>query len=555
MIKVMTPQLSNLIAAGEVVERPSNVIKELVENSLDALATKIDIYISEDGMSKISVVDNGFGMSVEDARLAVLRHATSKVYQEDDLNHIQTLGFRGEALAAIASVSIVEIMTKKEGFEGYYLKFIHGNLVEEKLHPTNVGTEVTVSQLFYQTPARFKFLSSDFQHQKQQRQLFYELALSRVDVAFTLYEQDKLFKSTSGSSDVKIAFSELYGSHYLTYMEEIHSSIQQTNIKLFVCSPEMHTHGKHLMFTYINHRFVKYYPLLDAMMDAYKPFLMTQRYPIVIAYISIDPSRVDVNRHPQKLVVKTTNESVLKYHLEQCIKDHFNKTSRTILRPLDNTIEPMTYHINTLDFDVDESFANLTPTEDIKGIPDLTYIGLLSGTYALFQHHDGLYLMDCHAAAERVRYSYYKALFKENFNIMHERLIPYSLDLDKKVYETYLNHKDVFLRYGFELDIKGVIKHPKLIKESDFELALGYIYDAYTENKPYDIFQLKDHLAKDISCKGAIKANHYLSKDEIMYLLDALKKVENPYQCPHGRPTIIMLSHYDIEKMFKRVVS
>lgn len=555
MIKIMSPQLSNLIAAGEVVEKPSNVIKELIENSLDACATQIELHISEDGISSITVKDNGIGMSLEDARLACTRHATSKVYSEEDLLHIQTLGFRGEALAAIASVSVVEIITKQDQNDGYYLKFVQGLCVEEKPYPTNTGTQVKVSELFYQTPARFKFLSSEFQHQKQQRQLFYELALSRVDVSFSLFEGSTKVKSTRGSNDVKITFSELFGAHYFQHMDVIETSIQHTTIRLFVVSPEMHTHSKHLMFSYINHRFVKYYSLLDSIQQAYKPYLMTQKYPIALVYVDIDPSRVDVNRHPQKLQVKVSNESILSYHIEKTIEAHFKKEKRMIPKPFEHIIKEETYVQTNLDLDTWMLSEETPHSESIKGIPTLTFIGLLSGTYALFQGEQGLYVMDVHAAAERVRYHYYHKLFVDNLKHIRQRMIPYTIAVDPNTYASYLSLKDVFQSYGFELTVEGIISHPVLIKEEDFEFALGSIYESHVNHKSYDLIQLKEDLAKDISCKGAVKANHYSSKEEIETLLSSLRHVDNPYQCPHGRPTLVNLSYYDIEKMFKRVVS
>jgi len=551
MIKKMSAQLSNLIAAGEVVEKPSNVIKELVENSIDALSTKIDIYVSKDGMSLLSVKDNGFGMSLEDAKMSCERHATSKVYDVEDLTRIKTLGFRGEALAAISSVSVVDMMTKREGENGLYLKFIEGVCTEIKEAALNTGTHITIKELFHQTPARFKFLASEFQHQKQHRQLFIQLALSHPEISMRLFEDDVLYKQTTGSNDVMVTFSELYHSMYPSSMTKVETHISNTKVTLYLGSPEHHVSHKNNIFTFVNQRLVKYYAMIDAILSGYQPFLMTHRYPVALLYIEIDPSRVDMNIHPQKLSVKLTNESVLKYHIEEEIKKTFNHQPRHISRPLET---PFTYEVSELDFG--SLFEEQVPSlAQDKGIPDMQYIGQLSSTYAIFQHKDGMYMMDIHAAAERVRYAYYQSLMIEKMKQSVTRIIPYVLSVSDEVWMTYLEHKEVFELYGFELETEGIIRHPEPILELEFEKALDFIFDNHQQHQRVDLYKLKDALTKDVSCKGAVKANSYVSQKEIMHLLETLKTVENPYQCPHGRPILILLTHVDIEKMFKRIVS
>jgi DNA mismatch repair protein MutL len=550
MIKIMSAQLSNLIAAGEVVEKPSNVIKELVENAIDAHATHIDIYVSKDGISSISVLDNGLGMSLEDAKLSCERHATSKVFQVDDLLQIKTLGFRGEALAAIASVSVIEITTKTSESSGYYLKFVQGKLTETKEAAFNQGTRITVTELFYQTPARFKFLSSSFTHQKQHRDLFHHIALSQPHIAMRFFEDYELFKETTGSNDVPTVFGELFGSLYVSHMTHIEDEVSQTKIHMYVVAPEYHVSHKQLIFTYVNQRYVKYYNMINAIISGYQSYMMVNRYPIVVLYINMDPSRVDVNIHPQKLSVKLTNESLVMYHIEQSIKTLFKTTSRPIIRPLESN---MTYDVQSLDLPLYIEESNDIISD--QNMPTLEYIGLLSGTYALFQNATGLFMMDIHAAAERVRFAYYQTLMVEKMSQLRTRLIPHHIQVEKDVFQTYLTHQSLFKSYGFELSREGVVVHPEPILESEIDMALDYIYQQHLLGKTIEISQLKDALTKDVSCKGAIKANTFVSKQEILALLKQLQSVDNPYQCPHGRPTLITLSHYDIEKMFKRVVS
>jgi DNA mismatch repair protein MutL len=551
MIKKMSAQLSNLIAAGEVVEKPSNVIKELVENAIDALATHIDIYVSKDGMSLLSVKDNGFGMSLEDAKMSCERHATSKVYDVADLSRIKTLGFRGEALAAISSVSVVEMVTKTDNQTGVYLKFIEGVCVQTKEAASNTGTTITITELFHQTPARFKFLSSEYQHQKQHRQLFIQLALSHPEISMRLFEDEILYKQTTGSKDVLTTFTELHPSISYSQMTRLESVISNTKVTLCLASPEHHVSHKNHIYTFVNQRMVKYHPMIESIMEGYAPFLMTHRYPVALLYIDIDPSRVDINIHPQKLSVKLTNESVLKYHIESEIKRVFNHEPRHISRPLE---VPYTYQMSELDFGALFEEEN-TPLTMEKGIPEMEFIGQLSSTYAIFQHKDGMYMMDIHAAAERVRYAYYQGLMVEKMTHSVSRLMPYSLSILEDTWFTYLKHKDLFESYGFEIMSEGIIKHPEPILEQEFEIALEYIFEMHQKKQPIHLSILKDALTKDVSCKGSVKANTYVSQKEIMHLFETLKTVENPYQCPHGRPIFILFTHYDIEKMFKRVVS
>ena len=548
----MSDTLSNMIAAGEVVERPANVVKELVENALDANASHIIISLKDQGLTQVSVEDDGIGMSKEDALLASVRHATSKVYEAKDLQRIQTLGFRGEALAAIASVSHLMIETKDRQSEGIQLQYEGGILTNESLVARNQGTKVTVSSLFYNTPARFKFLSSDYQHQRQLRQLFYQLSLSHPEIAFTLIEDEVVFKQTTGSGQVKMVMHELFGSSYAKELIHLESDIQHTSITLYFLPPDIHVSHKQFLYTFINHRFVKHFAIQEGILNGFDGLLMVKRYPVCLVYISIDPTRVDVNIHPQKLQVKLSNEQVLKYHIESQIKNHFHTMPRKIVKPLE---QQSTYEIQSLDFNqVFEDANEYTPSIG-KKLPDLHYLAMLAGTYGLFQHEHGLALMDAHAAQERVRYEHYKSIFEQDFHVITERIIPYPLSFDQTTIDEMLAIKEVFGSYGIKMTKEGIVQHPKAIREHDLELAIEQIFEAYHLKTPVKLGELKDLLAKDVSCKGSIKANQRINKEEMLHLYAELRSCEMPYSCPHGRPTLIMLTYYDIEKMFKRVVS
>lgn len=549
-IKKMSDVLSNMIAAGEVVESPSNVVKELVENAIDAHATHIVISLKDHGLTDIRVQDDGDGMHPDDARLACVRHATSKVYEAKDLQSISSLGFRGEALAAIASVSVLTIETKTQDIEAIKLTYEAGKLTKESSVAKNRGTTITVSSLFYNTPARFKFLSSDYQHQRQLRQLFYQLSLSHPSIAFTLIEDEKTFKQTTGSGDVKKVMYELFGSSYAKDLIKIDSLIQHTNVTIYMLPPDIHVSHKNFMYTFINQRYVRHYAIQDGVLNGFDGLLMVKRYPVCLVYVTIDPTRVDVNIHPQKLQVKLSNEQVLKYHIESEIKNHFNTQPRRIIKPLEQAPE---YQIQDMSFE--SLFENEVQQDVRKKLPDMHYLDMLAGTYGLFQHNNGLALMDAHAAQERIRYEHYKEVYQKDFDVITERLFAYPLSFDKNTYEDMLKRKDVFKSYGIIITEEGIKAHPKAIRERDLELAVDYIFQAHQNNQSYHLSELKDLLAKDVSCKGSIKANQRINRSEMIHLYEQLQTCEMPYSCPHGRPTLIMLTYYDIEKMFKRVVS
>jgi len=550
-IKRMSDELSNMIAAGEVVEKPANVVKELVENAIDAKATIITISLIDHGLTEVQVEDNGEGMSQADAEIAPIRHATSKMYDVKDLQRIKTLGFRGEALAAISSVSHVTIETKTEHDEAVQLQFEGGMIVHRQDIARNVGTTIRVRSLFYNTPARFKFLSSDYQHQKQLRQLLFQFALAYPNIAFTLIEDGVVFKQTTGSQDVKNTMHELFGSTYSKTLTKIESDIQHTHIEIFLLPPDISVSHKQSMYTFINKRYVKHYAILDGILNGYEGLLMVKRFPVCLVYVKVDPSRVDVNIHPQKIHVKIAHEQVIKYHIETMIKEHFKTTPRPIYKPLENDFK---YHIESMDFqsifEEEEPIVN----HDEK-LPEMVYLNMLAGTYGLFQHQEGLILLDAHAAAERIRYEHYKNVFEKDFNMTTERLIPYPLTFDDTTMKDILGLNTLFQTYGFEITSEGITKHPQAVRENDLELAVEHILEAYHQQRKIKLSELKDTLAKDVSCKGAIKANQNINQAEMQHLYQQLKACEMPYSCPHGRPTIVMVTYYDIEKMFKRVVS
>tara|TARA_B100002019_G_scaffold67790_1_gene58364 strand:+ start:733 stop:2397 length:1665 start_codon:yes stop_codon:yes gene_type:complete len=548
----MSNSLSNMISAGEVIENPVNVVKELVENSIDAGAKTIKISVIENGLSFVRIDDDGSGMTINDARMSCKRHATSKIFSEKDLLSIKTLGFRGEALAAIASVSKVDIETKFKDNEGVRLSLEAGHIVKEQSIPRNVGTTIIVKSLFYNTPARFKFMSSEKRHQIQLRQLFYRFSLSRPDISFELIEDEKQFKKTSGSKNVKVVMDELFGQKYSERIDSTKIEIQNSVINIFYLPPLINVSNKNYIFTFINNRISNNFILTEAIIEAYENLMMIKRYPICICYIEVDPTRVDANIHPQKLKVKITNEQIIKYYITNKLKEKLTKRNQKLHTYKSESSE--NYTPQNLDLDSYFKKEELEEKEISQKLPNLDYLNLLSGTYGLFQGPHGLVLLDIHAAQERIRYEYYINKFKKDFNFITKRIVPFELSLDPNILSELDKYKETFKSYGFEFDNFGVISHPKAIREQDLDYAIDIIFDRINNGKSVDFSSLKNKLAKDVSCKSSITGNTRINRDEINVLYKRLSLCEYPYQCPHGRPTLVSLSYKEIEKMFKRII-
>lgn len=559
IIKQMDSKLANMIAAGEVVDRPASVIKELVENSIDANATIITIEVLDMGMQSIIVTDNGDGMDFKDAHLAFNRHATSKIKDESDLSHINTLGFRGEALAAISAVSKVTLSTRQENQEGIQVEYHGSHLISEGSATLNKGTVVEVKELFFNTPARFKYIKSDYAERAAIIDIFDRLALANPKIRFTLKMDDKTIKETYGTSDFYNLIDQIYGSKMTKDMTIFEETVQKIKIIGYLLSPQIARSRKKDISIFVNGRYIKNYRLIQAVIDGYHSYMMVGKYPIALIHMEMDPSLLDVNVHPQKYEVKFVNESMLSYHIETLIKEALNKKAHQIPEALNRirkdeneryTPQSLKFGENLVQEKNDES-----DYQEIQKIPDFDFVGVFSGTYLLFQNEDGLYMMDQHAAAERIRYEhYYNSLANPNHTIK-SLLMPRSLDLTKEDIEVISQHTKSFESYGFifneDTDLIGL---PVWILDTEVDLAIEAMVSMLAENSKIDLAVLRDSLAKDISCKGAIKANKSLNQNEINKILKDLRQCKNPYTCPHGRPTVIKLSHYDVERMFKRVV-
>jgi len=603
VIKLMSTKLANMIAAGEVVERPLNVIKELVENSIDANSKNIIIELKEGGLKYIKVEDDGIGMIKDDLLKSFLRHATSKVSEINDLENIKTLGFRGEALAAISSVSNVEITSRYQNSEHAYRISICDKDQNIEEVSANQGTTVIVTNLFYNTPARFKFLKNSKLEKEKSILICKQLALSMPNISFKLIIDEKIIFQTSGRSDYYELFRNLYDERIAVNMIALNSKIQGLSIQGFLINPIITKSNRNDISIFLNGRYIKNFHLINSVIKAFNSYLMHNRYPICVFYINTSTQYLDVNVHPQKLEVKIANEYLIGFYLNKDIETllktsnlKVNEVTKLNIKLLEdnfsiekNSYEPVVYRQeNSLDKrettqdDEEIPLVNFLTLNDILSenkknqednniikysknefsfnkeyakLPFLEYIGQLGATYLLYQNEDGLFLIDQHAAAERIRYEdILKDFSRDGSDQVMQLLVPLEIELSDFNNELYQKFADNFKILGFEILKKELITKPSWLNDKYIIEVIEFIFENLALDQMVTKSLILDEFAKTKSCKGAIKANHRLSQLEINSLHANLEKCENPYTCPHGRPIIVKITYYEIEKFFKRII-
>lgn len=656
-------QVANQIAAGEVVERPASVVKELIENAVDAGATDIEIQVEEAGLKRIQIIDNGIGMNPDDAVLAFKRHATSKIFSSNDLFRIRTLGFRGEALPSIASVSEITLETS-DGQSGTYIYSQAGEIIDNHLHHLRQGTSVTVENIFYNTPARLKYLKSMATELSHITDIIHREAIGQPKIRFQFYSDGKLIFETNGKGRLKEVMAAIYNYREVRDMIDISGENLDFELQGLVTPPSITRSNKKHMSIYLNGRYIKNFVLNKAILTGYGSKLMIGRYPIAVLNITLDPQLLDVNVHPTKQEVRISKEDDLYELVKQAIAEslapvqripealadfkqenteasaaifgrdikgeqtHFNfeslntsnadhqntdKESKLVdgdfnLRdsqvshypPHPVTAAPPSFlaevveeatiesgpraedgqslasqsreYMETSEADTIPDAHNLGVWDTVAKVaaadekeaarnqtfPPLDYIGQMHGTYLITSNETGMYLIDQHAAQERIKYEYFRATIAEHGTAMQELLIPYVLEYTQAEMQQIQQILPKLKTMGIELEPFGtksfiLNRHPiwmgtnavARIVENLIELALVDIHAS--------VAQYREVTAIMMSCKRSIKANHYLSEDQAKRLLIDLAKTENPYNCPHGRPVLIHFSNYEIERMFKRI--
>lgn len=593
-IKVMDEVLANKIAAGEVVEKTMNVVKELVENAIDAKSSEISIKLIDSGVKEIVVSDNGIGMGPEDAKMAFLRHATSKLTKLDDLFYIESLGFRGEALPSIAAVSNVVLKTS-DGETGTLLKLSGGeNMVVEKCD-LQEGTTITVSDLFYNTPVRLKYLKNLYVELANIVEYVDKMALSYPDIKFTLTNNDKVLLKTDGSGDLLKVIYEIYGVDITKKMIPITGENDDYYVSGYISYPEVTKSNRNSITTLVNGRVIKNNELNKTIVDCYHTYIPKDKFPIIVINIDVDPILVDINIHPTKMDIKFSKMDTLKEllcslileRLKQItliptisVRDNYSvsEVHNQISRQEEKPVEKVTYEEMELDFTVqeekteyagskeeqkvEEEVASVT-SEQVERpkyrIKEMNPKGIVYLTYIIAENEDGMYIIDQHAAAERINYEKVLKALKEKVTVV-DLLVPIKIELAPNEFIILKRHFGLLKEYGFYTEEFGtntivVRSHPSYIGDyQNAEECIRKVIDIIIEKESFDFDLFVYKMAATMACRMSIKANDYISYEDQKFLLNELRKCENPFTCPHGRPTIITYTKYDLEKLFKRSI-
>lgn len=652
---------ANLIAAGEVIERAASVVKELVENSIDADATMINISLQDSGLTEINVSDNGHGMEPADAKMCIEPHATSKIRNGEDLARIFTLGFRGEALPSIISVSNFRLKTSADGKRGYMLSLKGGTLINEATIAYPKGTEISVKNLFFNTPARLQNLQGPNVELSNIVDFVNRIALSRPDIAFKLTNNDRVLLQTFGSNQLKEVVFKIYGEEVTKNMVEIFNKNSYFEVSGLVSKPSVSRSNKNHINILVNNRVVRNHKIISAVMEAYRERLVTGRFPIAVIKIEVDPAIVDVNVHPGKLEVRFSNEMELLEMIVHAIDYSLRNTSLIVEvnsskqkentysdydyeedeievtdevkvsqnheedyeEDEDNEANDMEYEDDSIDYEEeyqyeydeeDEELVNekeeilnkpynnyfdaefnddkndnvktfykedlkekepVLPEEYVQEeyelhseykedqrvnkLPPMYFVGQLHGTYLLFQDEGNMYIVDQHAAYERINYEKIKNALNNEKTIHYELLIPIKLNFPTSEAILIKEKLEEIKNVGVIIEDFGsgtfMVREVPIwfTKGKEKEFVEDIIFE-FINNKKVNKYQFFDDLAIMLACKRSIKANQFLDKIHIEYLMEDLGRCEKPYSCPHGRPTIVKFSTNEIERWFKRIV-
>lgn len=633
--------LANQIAAGEVIERPSSVVKELVENAIDAGSSQITIEIEESGLKKIQITDNGEGIAQDDVALSLRRHATSKIKNQGDLFRIRTLGFRGEALPSIASISLLTIKTATATADeehGTLLISNGGKIEKEEPISTPVGTKITVENLFFNTPARLKYMKSLQSELAHIVDMVNRLSLGHPEIAFTLINDGREMTKTAGTGDLRQAIAGIYGLNTAKKMVDISTSDLDFEVSGYVSLPELTRANRNYITLLINGRYIKNFLLNRAILDGYGSKLMVGRFPIAVIDIQIDPYLADVNVHPTKQEVRISKERELmslissaiseslrqqelipdalenlaksstrnrqpkpeqtslplkstNLYYDQSRQDFFLKSDVVEELPLFDQVDKVVkvqgnpieaeevpkrssvkYANRSTDSLEDEEheifdFSNkqgVTKTierldnEQSSTFPELDYFGQMHGTYLFAQGKGGLYIIDQHAAQERVKYEYYREKIGEVDSSLQQLLVPYLFEFSGADFLNLQEKMSLLRDVGINLEPYGdntfiLREHPIWMKEEEIESGVYEMCDMLLLTNEVSIKKYRAELAIMMSCKRSIKANHTLDDHSARDLLVQLAQCQNPYNCPHGRPVLVNFTKADMEKMFRRI--
>lgn len=616
-IQILDEHVANQIAAGEVVERPSSIVKELMENAIDAQATSITVQVEEGGIRSIRVIDNGIGMDAEDAQLAFSRHATSKIKRDRDLFSIRTLGFRGEALPSIASVAKVTLITAPSSGLATKVRIAGGEIEEVSSCAHAQGTDVLVEELFYNTPARLKYLKTVNTEIYHIAYVVERMALAYPQVTIRLQHNKRQLFQTAGDGELRHVFHSLYGRQVVQQSLSLRAESPDFKLQGLITKPEVTRASRSYITWILNGRHIRSVPLTKTLLRSYGTLLPHSRYPIAVIALQMDPRLLDVNVHPAKLEVRLSKEKECCQLIEQACREALQKQtlipqtglgqkkkprveqqtlpwnemptvqqSNWQIRespppmPQKSTIpapekEPLIRSQELLsdeqqisspskeqrasDQEKGATPAQSTPKKRHPQFPRLTPLTQVHGTYIVAQAEDGFYLLDQHAAHERI---YYETFFQQLDQQQPDQqmlLMPLTLEASPAEAELLQRYAEDFSAWGLSVEPFGqttflVRSHPTWFPSEETENLIFEVLHWMQEHGQIDQGRLRDASAKMMACKAAIKANHHLRREEMVALIDQLATCQQPFTCPHGRPITVHFSTYELEKMFKRVM-
>lgn len=627
-INILDEHTSNKIAAGEVVERPSSVVKELMENSIDADAKNITIEIEEGGVSLIRIIDDGYGIHKDDIKKAFLPHATSKIKDVDDIYSIMTLGFRGEALASIASISKVSLKSKMEGEAfGSEIVIEGGEIISLNDIGTNKGTIIEVRDLFYNVPARKKFLKTISREGALIGDIVNRIALSHPEVSIKFYNNGKKVLHSYGTGNLIDVIRTIYGksiSDNLIYFENKEDAI---SLYGYIGKEEIARGSRNNQSIFVNGRYIKNKTIVAAVENAFKSFATVNKFPFFVLFIDLYPEFVDVNIHPTKAEIKfkedrgifkkvfdsvhkafrnevfedfyipeeetkeaedtksieeikftindipkedleEDNKKIIHKDLENLTYEEVRKeeelyeslkglaTSINIKPSYDNTVEKLVIHEDKQEINISN---NKLESTKIAKFPNLRVIGQFNKMYILAEYEDILYIIDQHAAHEKILFEKYLKNIEEGDIVVQQLLVPILIDLTTDDYCYYDENAEIFLNAGFIIENFGgntisIKEVPYFLGKLDARNLFMNILDNIKSLGSGKTTEVKYNKIATLACKAAVKANNYLNESEMNKLINDLRYLDDPFHCPHGRPVIIKFTNYDLDKKFRRIV-
>jgi len=582
MIKILNKSVADKIAAGEVVDRPVSIVKELVENSIDSGATSVTVEIRDGGKSYIRVTDNGCGIDADEVETAFLRHATSKIESVIDLDSINTLGFRGEALASISAVSRVEMITKtKDARAGRRVVIEASKIIDNSPAGCPDGTTITVKDLFFNVPARLKFMKTDATESRQIADLMSRIALAYPDIKFRFINGGKSVFNTTGNNNILENIINIYGQDIGKQLVKVDRSEGGNHVVGYVSNPGFSMSSRIRQIFCVNGRVVSS-PVIERALDkGYKERLFSGRFPAAFLFIAVPPEKLDVNIHPTKKEVRFDDESVVEDFITEAVKEALtHKESIPEIKGREIKREPVITQpeIKDIRADKEEQYdikSLLSTIREESTIPsvrgevskietgkpfdfdDLSIIGSLFDTYILAFSGETFYMLDQHAAHERIFYEKLKAQYESEDKVSQQLIIPLNFNVSADVAMTEDKWLPVITGMGYNAEFFGnntylVREIPAFMELKEAEDFLNDLFSQFSEKPDVRNQAVLDKIIMR-SCKSAVKGGDKLNPEEINALLYQLKQCDNPFSCPHGRPTFVKMTKYEIERMFKRV--